>query len=98
MKRPPDRWSIVIAAIAVAAGVRALIWMMEVPRRILSVWDPHHASGESASLPYASAVHALSNPRRSASLIASRAPDGGPLPQYPAMYPSETFFDVMCQQ
>ena len=37
MNRPPDRWSRVIAAIAVAAGVRALICTMPVPRRIGSV-------------------------------------------------------------
>ena len=31
MKRPPERWSIVIAAIAAAAGVRADICMIAVP-------------------------------------------------------------------
>jgi hypothetical protein len=30
--------------------------------------------------------------------MASSAPAGGPLPQYPAMYPSETFFFDMDQQ
>ena len=71
----------VIAAIAVAAGVRALIWTMEVPSLMFSVCEPHHASGVNASLPYASAVHALWKPSLSASLIASSAPAGGPLPQ-----------------
>ena len=81
MKRPPERWSSVIAAIAVAAGVRALICTMPVPRRIFSVCAPHQARGVRASLPYASAVHAEVKPSRSASLIASSAPAGGPLPQ-----------------
>lgn len=67
MKRPPDKWSSVIAAIAVAAGVRALICTMPVPSRIDSVWAPHQASGVSASLPYASAVQAEVKPSRSAS-------------------------------
>ena len=31
MKRPPERWSSVIAAIASAVGWRADIWAMEVP-------------------------------------------------------------------
>ena len=33
MKRPPQRWSIVIAAIAAAAGWRADICMIAVPSR-----------------------------------------------------------------
>ena len=33
MKRPPLRWSIVIAAIAAAVGRRALICMIAVPSR-----------------------------------------------------------------
>ncbi len=51
MKRPSERWSIVMAAIAVAAGVRAEIWMIEVPSLIRSVWAPHQASGVRASEP-----------------------------------------------
>ena len=51
MKRPPLRWSIVIAAIAVAVGRRALICMIVVPSLTFSVCEPHHASGVSASLP-----------------------------------------------
>ena len=51
MKRPPERWSIVIAAIAAAAGARAESCMMEVPSFTLVVCEPHHASGESASDP-----------------------------------------------
>ena len=46
-----DEWSIVIAAIAVAAGVRADIWMIAVPSFTFSVAAPHHASGVSASDP-----------------------------------------------
>ena len=70
MKRPPERWSSVIAAIAVAAGVRADSWTMPVPSRMRSVCAPHQASGVSASEPYASAVQTESNPSRSASWIA----------------------------
>ena len=51
MKRPPDRWSSVIAAMAVAAGVRALIWMMPVPNCTFVVCAPHQARGVMASLP-----------------------------------------------
>jgi hypothetical protein len=82
------------AAIAVAAGERALIWTMPVPSWIRSVWAPHQASGVSASLPYASAVQAELYPSRSASLIDSSAPDGGPLPQYPVVYPSFSSFAI----
>ena len=85
MKRPPERWSSVIAAIAVAAGVRADSCTMPVPRRIRSVCAPHQASGVRASEPYASAVHTESNPSRSASLTASSAPSGGPADQYPVL-------------
>ena len=51
MTRPPERWSSVIAAIAVAVGVRADSWTMPVPRRMRSVWAPHQASGVRASEP-----------------------------------------------
>ena len=51
MKRPPERWSSVIAAIAVAVGVRADSCTMPVPRRMRSVRAPHQASGVSASEP-----------------------------------------------
>ena len=51
MKRPPVRWSMVIAAIAVAVGVRADIWMIDVPSWMRVVAAPHHASGVTASLP-----------------------------------------------
>src|SRR5436305_5168181 len=80
--RPPDRWSSVIAAIAVAAGVRAEIWMIAVPSLIRSVSEPHHASGISESEPYASAVQHESNPSFSASLSDSSAVGGGPPAQY----------------
>ena len=49
--RPSDRWSRVMAAIAVAAGVRAAICMMEVPSLICEVRAPHHARGVRASEP-----------------------------------------------
>ena len=45
MKRPPERWSIVIAAIAAAAGWRADICMIAVPSRTFLVCEPHQASG-----------------------------------------------------
>ena len=51
MNRPPERWSIVIAAIAAAAGVRADICMIAVPSWTCSVCDPHHASGVRTSEP-----------------------------------------------
>ena len=68
----------VIAAIAVAAGWRADICTIAVPRRMRSVCDPHQASGVRQSEPYASAVQIESSPSRSASPIASTAPGGGP--------------------
>jgi hypothetical protein len=51
MKRPPERWSSVIAAIAAAAGVRADICMIDVPSRMFLVDAPHQASGVSTSEP-----------------------------------------------
>ena len=50
-KRPPERWSIVSAAMAMAVGVRAESWHNEVPRRTRSVCEPHQASGVRASEP-----------------------------------------------
>ncbi len=41
----------VIAAIAVAAGVRADIWVIAVPSLTLEVAEPHQASGVSTSDP-----------------------------------------------
>ncbi len=81
MNRPFDRWSIVIAAIAVAAGVRADICTIAVPSLSVSVGAPHQASGVRQSEPYASAVQTESKPSRSASLTASSAPLGGPADQ-----------------
>ncbi len=78
ISRPPERWSSVIAAIAVAAGVRAEICTIAVPSLIRSVCEPHQASGINASEPYASAVQIESNPSRSASCTDSSAPGGGP--------------------
>ena len=54
----------------------------------VEVCDPHHASGPNASLPQDSAVNTVSNPRRSASRIRSRASVGGLAPQYPSVSPS----------
>ena len=56
MTRPLERWSRVIACIAVDAGVRAEIWAMPVPRRIFDVWAPIQARGVNTSEPHASAV------------------------------------------
>jgi hypothetical protein len=41
----------VMAAMAVAVGVRAGIWQMPVPSRIRLVCDPHQANGVRASEP-----------------------------------------------
>jgi hypothetical protein len=49
--RPPERWSIVIAAMAAAAGVRAEICMMLVPSLMVLVLEPHQASGVRQSEP-----------------------------------------------
>ena len=88
MKRPPERWSSVIAAIPIAAGERADSWQIDVPSLIFDVADPHHASGVSASDPYASAVQNESYPSRSASTSTSGKPAGGCAPQYPIWKPS----------
>jgi hypothetical protein len=78
MKRLPDRWSIVIADIAVIAGWRADICVIAVPSFSDEVCDPHHASGVRPSEPYASALQIESKPSFSASAIASVTPGGGP--------------------
>ena len=51
MKRPPVRWSSVMAVIAVDAGVRAEICVMAVPSCTRVVALPHHASGVKQSDP-----------------------------------------------
>jgi len=51
MKRPPLRWSSVIAAIAVAAGWRADSCTIAVPSMSFSVAAPHQASGVRQSEP-----------------------------------------------
>ena len=66
-------------------GVRADICMIAVPSLSVVVLAPHHASGVSASEPYASAVQIELNPSRSASTIASATPAGGPADQYPVL-------------
>ena len=55
--RPSERWSIVSACIAVAAGVRAESWHTEVPSLMREVCAPTQHSGEKQSEPHASAVH-----------------------------------------
>ena len=95
--RPPDRWSSVIAAIAIAVGARADSCARFVPRRIFDVDAPHHASGVSASDPYDSATHAESNPSRSASRMVSTGAAGGPDPQYPMCRPSFTRHPPSCR-
>src|SRR3954451_15190364 len=86
--RPPLRWSRVNAAIAVAAGGRADIWMMVVASRTREVPEAYQASGATASEPYASAVHTESRPSRSASATSAAASAGGPPLQYPSVTPS----------
>jgi uncharacterized cupredoxin-like copper-binding protein len=51
MKRPPERWSRLMAVIAVIAGVRAGICMMAVPTRIFVVWARIQVAVVTASLP-----------------------------------------------
>jgi hypothetical protein len=51
ISRPPDRWSRVMAVMAVEAGVRAAIWVMAVPSLIRRVALPHQASGVKQSDP-----------------------------------------------
>src|SRR5690242_426863 len=79
--RPPDRWSIVSACIAVAAGDRAESWTTDVPSRTRDVAAPHQASGVNASEPQDSAVTTASNPASSAARTSDGASAGGPAPQ-----------------
>ena len=51
MNLPPERWSSVMAAIAVAAGWRADICTIAVPSFMRSVAAPHQASGVRQSEP-----------------------------------------------
>jgi hypothetical protein len=78
MKRPPERWSIVIADMAVMAGWRADICVIAVPSFRDEVCAPHQASGVRPSEPYASAVQIESKPSFSASAIVSVMLGGGP--------------------
>ena len=79
----------VMAVMAVDAGVRAEICVIAVPSFTCVVWLPHHASGVKQSEPYASDVQMESNPRRSAVAIWSAASAGGPEEgQYPMIKPS----------
>jgi hypothetical protein len=54
--RPPESWSIVAAVIAVIAGLRAGIWKIAEPRRIVLVSPASQPSTVAASEPYASAA------------------------------------------
>jgi hypothetical protein len=58
--RPSDRWSSVMACMAVEVGVRADICVTAVPSRMRDVRDPHHASGPNTSDPHDSAVNTMS--------------------------------------
>ena len=55
--RPLERWSRVIAAMAVAVGVRAASCTTEVPSLMVEVCPASRPSGVKASDPHASAVH-----------------------------------------
>jgi hypothetical protein len=57
MSRPFERWSSVIACIAIAAGVRADMCATPVASLIVDVCAPIHANGVNASEPHASPVH-----------------------------------------
>jgi hypothetical protein len=81
MTRPSDRCCRVCIAMAVAAGVRALIWVMLWPSFIVVVRDPYQARGVSASEPHASAVQIESKPIDSAASTWSRVSGSGPRPQ-----------------
>src|SRR5436309_7474136 len=83
---PPERWSMVAAVIATAAGVRAESCTIPVPSLMRFVRAPIHASGENASEPYASALQQESNPSRSASRTRSMGSHGS-APQYPRATP-----------
>ncbi len=69
------------ACIAVAVGVRADICAIAVPKRMLLVWPARNASGVNASEPHDSAVHATSNPSRSASCTRGTSLGCGLAPQ-----------------
>src|SRR3954447_8302541 len=88
MKRPPERWSMVAAAMAVATGVRAAICTMPVPMRTFLVWAASQVANVKASLPHDSAVQRESKPTSSAACACSIMFGFGPLPQYPNVIPS----------
>src|SRR3954462_13339615 len=87
MNRPCEGGSSVSAAMAIAVGVRADSWQIDVPSLMRDVAAPHHASGVSASEPYASAVQHESKPSSSAAASPSGTPTGGRAPKKPIMYP-----------
>ncbi len=71
----------VMAAMAVAVGVRAASCTTPVPSLMVEVCPAIQASGEKASEPHASALHTESKPRRSASWVTGITSGGGPAPQ-----------------
>ena len=89
-KRPPESASIVIAVMAVLAGVRAGICMMPVPSLMRVVCAPIQASGETASEPQASADQMESYPSASASLMRSISISRFE-PEYPIVNPRRIF-------
>ena len=80
--RPPERWSSVDAAIAVAVGVRAAICAIPVPILIVDVCAASQVEYTNASLPHVSATHTESKPSRSAARFFDHAV-ARPLPPIP---------------
>ena len=76
MKRPPERWSIVAAAMAMVGALRTKMLEMLVPRRMREVWTAQAASTANWSPPWPSVTQALSYPRSSASFTHSTISGG----------------------
>ena len=82
--RPPVMRSRLSAVIAIIDGTRVVIWMMPVPRRMREVTAASQATAVTASWPHASADHAKSTPRRSASrTYSTTSGQSSPLPPAP---------------
>src|ERR1700741_4578228 len=79
--RPPERWSRVSAAIAVAVGALADSCATAVPSLTCVVGAPHQASGVKTSDPHDSAANTASKPASSAARTISAACGGGAAPQ-----------------
>src|SRR6478672_8412863 len=78
----------VIAAIATAAGVRADICVIAVPRTGFVVCEPTHDSGVKQSDPYDSAAQIECRPSSSTTWVLSLRKAWGFEPQYPMSQPS----------